>query len=92
LAGAGDVAKHPLTQNAVVSGGSLLASKALAGDTSPNAPPSAPSGYDSGRAAASAAERERRRRAGQGRASTVLTSPLGIARPASVGAKVLLGA
>jgi hypothetical protein len=86
------VGQNSTAQQVGMAGASMLASKALAGDTSPNAPPPPPSSYDTGDAAASAEERERRRRMGQGRASTVLTSPLGISKPASVGAKVLLGA
>lgn len=86
------VAGNETVQKAALGGAGLLASKALAGDTSPGAAPKAPSSTASAASAAAAAERERRRQAGAGRASTILTSPLGISRPASVGAKVLLGA
>lgn len=86
------VGNDPTARKVGLYGAGLLASKALAGDTSAPAAPKPPSGYDAGQAAAAAAERERKRQAGAGRASTILTSPLGISRPASVGAKVLLGA
>lgn len=86
------VSDDPTARKVGLYGAGLLASKALAGDTSAGAAPKPPSGYDAGASAAAAAERERKRQAGAGRASTILTSPLGISRPASVGAKVLLGA
>lgn len=92
LGKARDVATSDIGKQVGLSGASYLASKQLAGDTSPSSPPVMPTSYDTGDAAAKAAERERKRRAGQGRASTQLTGPLGLTKPASVGAKVLLGA
>ncbi len=40
---------------------------------------------------ATTAERDRRRRAGAGRASTILTGPRGVTEGAATGAKTLLG-
>ena len=89
LQGLGKVADSGLIESAAVGGAGLLASKALAGGA-PSAPRQ-PSGQASSASAALAAERERQRQRGAGRASTILSGPLGVSRPANVGIKTLLG-
>lgn len=91
ISGGKALAGNRLVQGAVASGAGGYAAKLLAGGSSPAKIPQ-PALGDSGAAARAAAERERARKKGQGVGSTILSGPLGVSSPASVGAKVLLGA
>jgi hypothetical protein len=82
------IASNPLTQLATVAGIPLAAAR-LGGDsgTQPRLPPT--QAVSTG--AAEAAERERKRRLGRGRASTILTSPQGVTGSSNVAVRKLLG-